>query len=131
VYHPDGTDDHGRFTGLGVDFAAYAIPRLQERYSATAHSITNTRIELVDDDTAYVESHVCARHLRQDEHGPLLEVFGGRYVDRFERRDGEWKIADRVVVHDWDTVERLETAFPPDRFARGARGRDDPSYRRR
>ena len=24
VYHPDGTDDHGSFVGLGTDFAVYA-----------------------------------------------------------------------------------------------------------
>ena len=28
VYHPDATDDHGRFKGTGLDFAAYAVPRL-------------------------------------------------------------------------------------------------------
>src|SRR5687768_13411129 len=28
VYHPDGTDDHGSFRGLGIDFAAYVTRRL-------------------------------------------------------------------------------------------------------
>jgi hypothetical protein len=26
---------------------------------------------------------------------------GGRYLDRFERRDGEWRIAERVMLYDW------------------------------
>ena len=26
---------------------------------------------------------------------------GGRYVDRFERRDGRWRIAERTFVLDW------------------------------
>jgi hypothetical protein len=107
------------------------VPRLVERYSGTQHTISNTSIELVGADTAYVESHVCARHLREDEDGPVMETFGGRYVDRFERRDGDWKIADRVVVHDWSTLERVEPAFPADRFPVGSRDPDDPSYRRR
>lgn len=28
-------------------------------------------------------------------------VIAGRYIDRFERRDGDWRIADRAVVTDW------------------------------
>ncbi len=30
-----------------------------------------------------------------------LRLTGGRYVDRLERRDGEWRIAERVVVLEW------------------------------
>ena len=119
VYHPDATDDHGRFKGLGVEFADYAIDRLSDRYEVTMHSISNTIIDFAGPDVAYAESHVCARHLRRDEGGPLLETFGGRYVDRFERRDGEWKIADRVVVHEWDQVEHIVLAYTPGRFAEG------------
>ena len=65
-----------------------------------------------------------------NEGGPLLETFGGRYIDRFERRDGEWKIADRVVVHEWDQVEHIVLAYTPGRFAEGTRGPDDPLHRR-
>ena len=58
----------------------------------------------------------------------MLETFGGRYVDRFERRDGEWKIAHRTVVHEWDKVEHVELAFPPGRFTEGVRGPRRLSY---
>jgi hypothetical protein len=92
------------------------------------HTIGNSTIEFTGRDTAHVESHVCARHRRTDERGVVLETFGGRYVDRFERRDGEWRIARRVVVHEWDKVEHVEPAYPPDRFIHGVRGRSDPSY---
>jgi hypothetical protein len=60
-----------------------------------------------------------------------METFGGRYVDRFERRDGEWKIADRVVVHEWSTLEPLTAAFPGQRFVQGRRDGDDVSYQGR
>jgi hypothetical protein len=131
VYHPDGTDDHGSFKGLGSDFAVYATTRLPARYRATQHTIANTVIDFVDDDTARVESHVCARHLRDEGDDVLaMETFFGRYVDRFERRDGTWKIAERVVVHDWDLAEPVTLAFPPGRFTEGARGPADPSHHR-
>ena len=45
VYHPDGTDDHGSFKGLGIDFAEYVTSRLRERYEATMHTIANTVID--------------------------------------------------------------------------------------
>ena len=129
VYHADGTDDHGSFKGLGSDFAVYATSRLPARYRTTQHTIANTIIDFVDDDTAHVESHVCARHLRDDGDDVLaMETFFGRYVDRFERREGVWKIAERLVVHDWDLAEPVTLAFPPGRFTDGTRGPADPSY---
>jgi hypothetical protein len=127
VYHPDGTDDHGSFQGRGADFAQYVTRRL-ERYDATMHTIANTTIDFTGRDTANVECHVCARQRRSDDDGVVLETFGGRYVDRFERRNGDWRIAHRVLVHEWDKVERVELAFPPGRYREGVRGRSDPSY---
>ena len=28
-------------------------------------------------------------------------VIGGRYLDRLEKRAGEWRIANRVMLYDW------------------------------
>src|SRR5262245_42303050 len=39
VYHPDATDDHGSFKGLGVEFAAYATDRLREAFATTTHTL--------------------------------------------------------------------------------------------
>jgi hypothetical protein len=119
VYHPDGTDDHGSFKGLGVDFAEYVTRRLGERYEATMHTISNPVIEFTGPETAHVECHVCARQRRSDDGGVVLETFGGRYVDRFERRDGEWRIAHRTLLHTWDKVEHVELAFSPGRYNEG------------
>ena len=116
VYHPDGTDDHGSFKGLGRDFAEYVTTRLAERYEATMHTIGNPIIDFTGPDSADVECHVCARQRRAEDGQVVLETFGGRYVDRFERRDGEWRIAHRTVVHEWDKIERVDLAFPPGRF---------------
>ena len=128
VYHPDGTDDHGSFRGLGTDFAEYVTGRLGARFDATMHTISNEAVTFTGPDSALVECHVCARQRRADGDDVVLETFGGRYVDRFERRSGEWRIAHRTVVHEWDKVERVELAFAPGRFTEGARGRSDPSY---
>ena len=54
---------------------------------------------------------------------------GGRYVDRFERRNGEWRIAVRNVVSEWTTtLESGDLMGEP--YAEGIRDRTDTSYQR-
>ena len=56
--------------------------------------------------------------------------FGGRYLDRLERRDGAWRISERVVVHDWSLCEVVAPEWGGlEAFARGGQAPDDPSYR--
>lgn len=127
AYHEDSHDDHGLFKGSGHDFARLVVKVLRDHADATMHSLSNIRIEL-DGDQARCESYVVARHWRETEDGPLLETAGGRYVDRLERREGEWKISDRLVVLDWGKVEPVTRPFPMEGYARGQRSPDDPSY---
>ena len=88
--------------------------------------MTNTSVD-VNGDCAHAESYyLCV--LRRDDKGRLL-ANGGRYVDRLERRDGEWRIARRVVVMEWEGT--MEGGAP--RFALNGeprRDRDDVSYER-
>ncbi len=130
AYHDDATDDHGRFKGLGTDFATYATEALNAHARATHHAIANCTIDFDGADTAHVETYVLATHRVGTDAAERLERFGGRYVDRFERRDGRWAIADRVCVHDWDTVEDVGSTFiDRDVFTGGSRDHGDISYR--
>jgi hypothetical protein len=118
VYHADGTDDHGSFQGLGREFAVYATESLARRALATTHTIGDSLFDWIDAATADVETPVLAVHrcTADDGDGEFLERFGGRYFDRFEERDGEWRIAERRLTWDWDVREPVTRAFPPDRF---------------
>jgi hypothetical protein len=117
VYHPDGTDDHGNFKGPGVDFARYATDALARHAVATSHVIGDSLIDFVDPMVADVETPVMAVHrVRTADGSEVLERFGGRYFDRFECREGDWRIAERRLTWDWDTLERIDPAFPPGRF---------------
>jgi len=129
VYHDDAIDDHGIFQGLGKDFAPFAVDSLPGLYDATQHSIFNTSIEFENPTTAHVETYVVAYHTRRDDEGDILETLGGRYVDRFEKRDNGWKIADRLVLKDWDKRERVSRYAG--KIPQGGRLPDDPSYTRR
>ena len=132
-FHEDSYDDHGHFKGTGAEFAAFIVPSLRKRADHTMHSICNVLIELdaLDSDLARVETYVVAYLKRTDDDGePVIDVFGGRYMDRFARRDGEWRIARRVVVHDWSTSIEAVAGFPlpMSGFTEGRRDRGDAVY---
>ena len=49
-------------------------------------------------------------------------------MDRFEKRQGAWRIAKRTVVVDTDRVDPVNERWVPDEQYRGRRDRSDPSY---
>ena len=55
----------------------------------TMHNITTHTCE-IDGDVAHAESYVMGAILNRD--GVTARLLCGRYIDRLERRDGEWRI---------------------------------------
>ncbi len=111
-YHPDAWDDHGAIGGDVETFIAAAREYLAQ-WTATQHFMGNLLIE-IDGDVARAETYAVAYHRREDADGNGRDdVFGIRYVDRFERRESAWKIAHRVVATEWRRVDEVS----------GARGR--------
>lgn len=132
VFHPDATDDHGMFQGSAADFVPWVMQVLAGM-RRTQHVIGNVLIE-VEGDVAHGEAYFIAHHHLPgaDGAGDTFMVAAGRYLDRFERRGGEWRIAHRGAVYDWSTAAPSadmwdRTALPG--YAFGARGHADPSYR--
>ncbi|TIM79731.1 MAG: nuclear transport factor 2 family protein, partial [Mesorhizobium sp.] len=56
----------------------------------------------------------------------------GRYCDLFQKRQDEWRIAERTVVYDWVEEQIPPAILEADRFGRrqpiGAPHPDDPIY---
>lgn len=85
----------------------------------------------VEGDVAYCESYFFAVHRRQNKDGTKADlIFAGRYVDRFERREGRWKIAHRQVVFDRSRIDKIEKSFSIEEYVCGKRSREDPVYKR-
>ena len=130
VFHPDATDDHGMYKGSAADFVPWVMDVLAGM-RRTQHMIGNVLIE-VDGDKAQGEAYFIAHHhIPSGEGGDNFMVAAGRYLDRFERRDGEWRMSHRHAVYDWSTVAPStdmwdRTAMPG--YAFGERGHADPSY---
>lgn len=129
VYHKDSYDDHGYWRGNGHEFAEFVVARLTAANLSTTHSVTNVLIDL-DGDRAQSESQVMVTLVRRGE-PTVVDLMGARYLDRFARREGIWRIAERTVVLDWHKCEQWQdgnSPMPLDGFRRGGRGADDPLY---
>ncbi len=56
----------------------------------------------IEGDQAYVQSYYRAyERLPGKDGSPRDLTMYGRYLDRMEKRDGEWRIAERKVQMDW------------------------------
>jgi hypothetical protein len=134
AFHPGATDKHDD-----------AEERAEERFPRTAgegaalmkwlhHTVTNILIQL-DGDVANSQCYVTARHRIACQGREIDWTLGARYLDRFERRNGEWRIARRTLICDWerfDDVAPKPTGIPAaaffDNATQGARSREDYSY---
>jgi hypothetical protein len=127
AYWPDAYDNHGNFKGSPADFAVYITERFDRVPRVGQHHITNVFAE-VDGNTAHVESYFIAFNSQLAEAGGEHDLVTGRYLDRFEQRDGEWRIAEREVVIDIARNALAGEAWPRlDAFSLGARREADPS----
>jgi SnoaL-like domain len=129
-YWPDGTDDHGSFVGGVDDFIAF-VQKSLTRFERTAHFLGNMLIDVdLGLNLARAETYAVAFHRYSDSDGYPTDMWAGlRYVDRFERRDGEWRIQNRVCAFDWRRTDRVEGEGGfADSYVRGMRSREDIVY---
>jgi len=118
AYWPDGTDDHGVFVGNAHEFCDRVVST-HDRWAFTMHSIYNHTVELDDDgDHARGEAYNISWLMAPDG---ALNMWFGRYLDRYERRGDEWRILDRVCVHEGDRAFEPGTPMPipADKFRQG------------
>jgi len=142
LFHADAYDDHGSYRG---DIAGL-IEWLRIRHASvvlSAHQIANMLIEFVDDDNVLVEACLTVvqryapgaagalapkrKPFRDGSHVDLISR--SRYLDRLQRRQGEWRILRRTFVQDWKQV--LELEHPPEdspNATTGRRGLDDAVF---
>lgn len=150
AFHADAKDDHGHYKG-GVDGL---LDWAQERHRAlpmSMHLITQIFIEFAADDEAFSESYYLAwqsvtgdanimgqdprpEYMRDRDLYEILSA--GRYVDRFTRRDGAWRIQQRVTVVESTMVVPQPPIggplrFPAEVWEQSRRDEEDVSLRLR
>jgi hypothetical protein len=127
VFFADAHCEYGFFNGSPTEFSAFAIDALSA-HAANHHMLGNVLIEL-NGDEAFGEIYFQAYHKVPAEDGFDDIIISGRYLDRYERRDGEWKIAYRSERNDWSNTRPTNDPYfdaAPDGL-RGAR-QDDAVY---
>lgn len=127
-YHPDATDEHGAFSGGVEDFIGWLRAGLP-RFERTMHFTGNQFVE-VNGDSAWAEHYAQAFHRLPNADGqPARDlVINVRYVDRLERRAGEWRILRRTVIDEGQRAHPVGDPWMTARTAAATRDRGDPSY---
>lgn len=125
AYWEDAHDSHGAFNGGPEEFLAWFIPNQPEREVAQ-HFLMNQFVELrgdeADAETYFVS--VAKKYGSGD-----IETVGGRYVDLFAKRQGEWRIQTRLVLLEWQCLgDASGMAQRLSRSHRGSRDLNDPCY---
>jgi hypothetical protein len=97
----DSTFDYAMYKGTFAEYLAWVVPGA-DAILDTQHVLGQT-YTVIEGDTARAETHVISYH-RVDMGEGVGErdtCIGGRYLDRMERRGGEWRVAQRTMLYDW------------------------------
>jgi hypothetical protein len=132
AFHADASDNHTGADEHAIDRFTRTVE--QGRTMITSHNLSNVLIQ-VDGDVAHSQAYFVAWH-RFDHEGAKVDwLLSGRYLDRHERRRGQWRIAHRTVVYDCERFDEVgpkpmghPTASLLEHGLRGARSRADASY---
>jgi hypothetical protein len=124
AYWGDAIDDHGAFVGNAHEFVDLCMTA-HLKYHSTGHCIFNHQIEFDDGIQARGEIYCIAWLFHKEE--DVLDTWYGRYLDRYEKRGDEWRIIERVCVH--EGTERRNAspmAIQADAFRQGMFDRQRP-----
>lgn len=104
TYHEGARDEHGFFNGPADEF----LERVAQAHTHQEHSMhfmSNLLIDFLASDVAVVESYFLVFQRFGPEAPGVLPGNSGvrkfataRYVDRFEERNGAWRVAHRALI---------------------------------
>lgn len=130
LWWPEASVDVGVFAGNALDYAA-AITAPNDALRRSFHLVANA-LFAVEGDEARGQVYVLASSTMVEEGEEVETLVGGRYLDRFARRRGEWRFLHRAFCLDfaWQfspaavRAPGLAAIFPQ----RGRRDCADPWY---
>lgn len=129
-FHDDAIDEHGYDVNSMPDFAYWANQVHEESFGLHLHNLTTHNCE-IEGHTATCETYVLAGLNTKDNADVWL--IGGRYLDRLEKRAGEWRIAFRRTLIDWVASGKSLMQDPKMQsygYPAGTWDLKDPSYAR-
>ena len=134
LYEADARDEHGiNPTNTAQEFLD-SIEAMEAGLTAIQHNITNHLIRITGPDSAEGEAYVIAYHRSENDDDAYLLITGGRYLDRYSKREGEWKFSHRKCILDWAQETTVPAKLQPGNpitdgsIAAGRMDAEDPSY---
>jgi hypothetical protein len=148
IFHPEAIDDHNRYSG---DIPGL-LKWIEERHRPmpfSMHMVGNMVIEFATPELALSETYVwyiqryppeakesliALTNGASGKAGTGMDLMGcARYIDRVEKRDGQWRILRRTAVADWKGVQPFDSDAPAPlpHWNIGRRDKGDPLYRER
>jgi hypothetical protein len=101
TFHPEGRIAVSWFDGPFADFVESCRVRRSVAYSK--HAMAGSRVALRGD-RAFAETDVLLFMRGPVEGVEMIGQTNMRFLDRFERRAGIWRILDRIAVYDHDMM---------------------------
>jgi hypothetical protein len=133
LFHPDAIVITGLVNDNGRSFPATMARYVREKLKRPFHSVSNDWYEIAGD-RAHGESYVLAAFSRSVDGQERDSLVGGRFIDRFERRDGAWRFSQRTFVLDWSLDSPPTGVYDGGMYQqltlRGGFKPDDPIYLR-
>ncbi|GAA4042700.1 nuclear transport factor 2 family protein [Parerythrobacter jejuensis] len=117
LFHDDATFGFGPVQGAWREFVEQARAII-DPCLATQHQLGQIQFGFDGEATCHTETYMTAMHTIGPGY-PVPDVFpdkgviysaviAGRYIDRFEHRGGQWRIAHRTGVYDWREFREVE-----------------------
>jgi SnoaL-like domain len=129
AYHEKSIDYHGGFVGSGTEFAD--SPGRQSPDSLTSHHSLGQSLIDVDGTVAFAETYFVMNYERfaRKRNEVRAGMMIGRYLDRLDKIEGEWRITVRKVLID-SSRESAKADEPPGAktFPSGRRWPDDDVF---
>lgn len=117
-YWPDALIDYGFFKGTAADFLP-VVMEIERGSDRRWHMLGGLLIRLNSATRASSECYgVFAGATRQEDGSLAGNLYGGRYLDEWEKRGGdggsEWRISQRLYLVDWQHPLKDQPDFTPD-----------------
>lgn len=131
LYHHDAVDAHGGFSAGSADDFLEQLKTARPYIRTMQHNITTVNF-VIAGDSAEGEVYTIAVHTLAGRERDTDLIIGGRYLDKYEKRAGTWKIMQRCIVTDWAQVRdpsSMDLSHPITRDTlKGVLDSSDPSY---
>lgn len=126
MFAPDSCCEYGPyFTGTGRELAAW-LKASHNGFTATSHQMTNMLINIDGDKATSECGHVGITYNDEESDEVFANYSFSRYLDKWEKRDGQWLIVSRKVLSDIGYFTEITSA--KSNYGEYTRDKNDLSY---